>query len=1230
MELNSAQLRFLWIPNQLSKDGRIEKFFGYENGKPLSFYLDQTGFDYKQKDIVLLSSASGRVTDPVTYFPVAGEEVLVMHEMKDPFTIGAVILASLGASIATVATYATVVGWIAILATVAVVGFTIFSAFQKPKTPSYGTFGGTMGSMEESSPTYGWDGVRTIMDVGVPIGVLYGTHKIGGNIINQYVYNDGEKEYLNLLIGLCEGEIESISDIKINDNPYENFSGLTKYERYGTNDQTVVEGFEELHSVTDVGANLLKDAPYTQTTVDSDVEAFEVEVSFPYGLYEITNGGDLLTLEAEFQVSYKSHTGEAWTDLPVRTVSANSRTNVKRKEKVTGLTPDQYDVKVTKISDNSTSFKISDMKFNRLDEIKNDDLAYPNTALLGLKLLATDQLSGITPQVSCIVKGKKIKTYKVMNGDDEVAYDDYYYDPDDDTFKLFEDDTALTWDEETYTTAWSANPVWCLYDLLTNARYGLGEFIDATNIDLDQFVDMAKYCDEKLPKADGSYEKRFQMDCVIDASHGAVDILLQLCATFRAWAFYSQGAIKLKIDKPETPVQLFGMGNIIEGTFQQAWKSVKEVPNVIEVQFLNANQNYEQEIVAVTDETSLATEPMRKKSLRIFTTSMSRALREGRYALNLAKYIHRSISFRASIDAIACQSGDVISVSHDLPAWGSSGRVVSGSISAVVLDKQVTIVGGTSYKIRVKHADDTVEEKTVTNSAGTTATITISGTWTQNPASGDVWSFGETSLLKKDFRIINVKRENNSEIAIECAEYNANVYDDTAPTEGENNLDDPTAGIPSVTDLALTERIVKLTDGTIENVLDVWWNKPDLSNYPINVYDYAKVYISDDGGDTYTYRGLSYGGSFAIDSGIQTGSTYKVVVATVTKTGIEKSLALCPSASISILGKEAPPSNVTGFAVSFASDHLHFTWNHIADVDLAGYEIRELPASGASWGLGTPISVMISENQFDYFSMSVSGNRYFAIKAIDTSGNYSTNATNTNLFFSAIPEINVIEEYDFDLNNGTLSGDAERAMTKDYSTDYYKTALRIGTEETWDEVNTSETWDIPTVTTSGVYITETVDLDGAVDAFVTLAVGVNNTQGGQISVEIAYSDDDDEPVNWTTYANGQYSGRYFRFRVTFSTTDVNYPITIYKLKAIFDVPDVDEYGIAVEIAGTGWTTIEFTKTFLDVKALVVSVVGNPYILEMDQTNLPASFNVKLKDSAGSQQAGYVNWYAKGY
>ena len=101
--------------------------------------------------------------------------------------------------------------------------------------------------------------------------------------------------------------------------------------------------------------------------------------------------------------------------------------------------------------------------------------------------------------------------------------------------------------------------------------------------------------------------------------------------------------------------------------------------------------------------------------------------------------------------------------------------------------------------------------------------------------------------------------------------------------------------------------------------------------------------------------------------------------------------------------------------------------------------------------------------------------------------------------------------------------------------------------------------------------------------------------------------------------------------MTLSTSQGAYGVDVYKFKMLFDVPDKEAQDYNVTVAGTGWTTINLSD-FTDVKTLIVSVRGGAYVAETDESGLPSSFNLRLKDPASgmAQVAGAINYYVKGY
>jgi len=1184
--------------------------FTYSRSKSVREYLEHSGFDYKDKRVIV----TGKRIEDLDSRIEEGDEIVVAPEVKAP--VVAVVSFIISAVWAAAVAHPFLFTFFVLS-----MGYAIYQYMNQPKMPDFNL--GSAG-MDEGSPTYGWDGVQTIQEVGVPVAVVYGEHRVGGNIINQFLWEDGDKHYLNVLLAVCEGEIESIENIELNNNPIDNFEGVAVNKRFGTNYQSMIPNFEDLHNIYPVSANLTQNNPYIYTTVDLDVEAFEIHLRLNNGLYQQnSSSGDIQSWSVTYRVEYKEHSSGTYIDLGETTISAQSRSSVRRVFRKAGLTPGQYDIRITRTSEDSSlqPLKQGDLLLFQIDELKTDDLSYPNTALLGLQLLATDQLSGSMPNITSIVKGRKVSVPDVKNGTDPVAWDDYYWDGAD--YRLLADDTLLSWDGVSFAQRYSANPVWCLRDFIINSRFGLGEFIASENLDHASLLEMSQYCEERVPDGQGGYEKRFRMDVVIDSNNKALDVLIQLCATFNAMPVYSAGGLAFRIDRPTTPTQLFGMGSIVKDSFAQSWKTLKEVPNVIEVQFTDKEKNYQQETIAYIDEELLGSgEPMRKSQIRLFTTRGSYAIRAARYALKVARYINRSVSFKAGIDAVACQAGDVISISHDVPQWGFSGRVQDGSTDVLVkLDRAMFIEDGKSYKIQVRFADDTIEERLITSPTGTHAEVSCEA-FSQDPQGFDVYAIGETNKVKKDFRVVSIQREGKSEVLISALEYNEAVYDDSDIILPQNNYSSLSSEIPAVSNLSLTESLVKKADGTIENAIDVWFDRPAYVDHFVKSYAKAKIYISDDDGLSWRARGETSGTNFRIIGDIVDHQTYKVKVTSLDSLNEESSLATAPESTITIVGKSAPPSDVPSFLVNRNRDMLYFGWTPIPDVDVWGYEIRR----GLDWESAEFITLQQGTHYLTKDVKRGIGQRYW-IKAIDTSGNYSVNAKEAVVTITEIPFRNIIAEYQEQplwagaMNNIEKEGESivitDGVMSGTYTTpvrDFgYVASVYIGI-------------DVIVSTSLG----RRFDSDGVTkfnDSPSYRFTGQETLRAA--GFRIRTSEDNITWKDWEDYQPGDYYCRYFQIELTLYRENIGDEITCSTFQYFGDLPDVDDYGNDTVVSAVDGKQVFFGKTYHEEPSVHIEIRSGSGIYSQFTDKSITGFTVKLYDAQGVTQAGMFDWHSHG-
>jgi ribosomal protein S17 len=222
------------------------------------------------------------------------------------------------------------------------------------------------------------------------------------------------------------------------------------------------------------------------------------------------------------------------------------------------------------------------------------------------------------------------------------------------------------WDGANWVVEYSNNPAWCLLDFLTNKRYGLG--IGDSEIDLETFKEAAIYSDELV---DG--EKRFQLDMVIDAKKSALDIITEMLSTFRGFLFYSDGKLKLKVDRPEAAVQTFEFhddkekDNINEGSFSYSKTSRKERLKEVTVQYTEPDENYERISARFTDESFSA--GAKQTITLIGVNRFSQAGRMARYFQKKSKYCTTQANWSAGIGDIQAEVGDVVLVSHVVPEW---------------------------------------------------------------------------------------------------------------------------------------------------------------------------------------------------------------------------------------------------------------------------------------------------------------------------------------------------------------------------------------------------------------------------------------------------------------------------------------------------------------------------------------------------------------------------------
>jgi len=267
----------------------------------------------------------------------------------------------------------------------------------------------------------------------------------------------------------------------------------------------------------------------------------------------------------------------------------------------------------------------------------------------------------------------------------------------------FRGDESIAEHEINASKVYCNNPAWVFYDILTNKEFGLGEFIEESDIDKYALYQIARYCDELVPDGKGGEEPRFTCNVYLQKEVEAYKVLKDLSSTFRAMMYWVDGQITAVQDRPKEPVYTFTTGNVKDGLFSYTYTGSRARTNQVRVSYNEPLEFYKQTIISVDDVADIAKQGkiIPKDVVAFGCTSESQARRVGKWHLETDTKETEIVTFSTSLNAGFLSPGDIINV-QDKRAEDSivsSGRIISGSTSTSInLDRTVTFPGGKQGK----------------------------------------------------------------------------------------------------------------------------------------------------------------------------------------------------------------------------------------------------------------------------------------------------------------------------------------------------------------------------------------------------------------------------------------------------------------------------------------------------------------------------------------------------
>lgn len=783
---------------------RLIKTIPFEEGKSAASYLTSF-YPLVKPDVDIVASHNGLIVEePQHVLPKAGDSLVlcpVFHgggggDSKNPLkTIASLAVVAVAAwsgqawlsayGMQTIGLSGAVTGYTAAskaiaagitMAVGAIGGLVVNSIFPS----NFSTASASLSDYADTSTTYSWSKDSNPYEEGTTVPALFGKMRVTPALISSYTESDGDEQYLSLLYMIAEGQVDNITDIQVNDTNYNNYDSVSIEKRYGHNEQDVISYFGDTYSDISVYSQLNTDLSWTTaTTMGNSCDGLVVVMVAPTGLWYANDEGSLSTVKVYFEIQSRrqldasADTWDDWESWGTYSMSGSDYSTTRKSIRKDNLTQGKYEIRVAFTQTPPTGSRYgSDIYLDYIQEVYYDDFTYPNTALLAVNALATSQLSGSMPTVTCIADKQTVSVL----GEDKPA----------------------------------SNPAWASWLILTDTITGLG--INENKLSYDEFEEWAEWCDEK-----GIY-----CGLYVDETLTAPNAMAMLEQLGRGRVIKRGDKYGVIVDKPSDPVQMFTVGNIIADTFEETWLSLEDRANSIQVEYWDEEYDYARTTFQVRTDPFLGDDVDIETTVTLTgCTNREIAARHAQYLLNCNKYLLRTVSFEAQIDAIACQPGDVILVQHDVPQWGYGGRVQAFEDNILTLDREIEMpLSSGSYSIMLRHSvDDSIEEHTLTTGEQTTNQVVASGAWAIDPEPGDIYSIGETNIVTKPFRVVSISKSSDLQCKITCLEYYDEIYDD----EGE---------IPEVTQYsALTttanlkgKTTVRKLEGLEKNVLCLTWS----------------------------------------------------------------------------------------------------------------------------------------------------------------------------------------------------------------------------------------------------------------------------------------------------------------------------------------------------------------------------------------------------------------------
>ncbi|EGN7695806.1 host specificity protein J, partial [Escherichia coli] len=614
--------------------------------------------------------------------------------------------------------------------------------------------------------------------------------------------------------GPIEGPVDGLKSVLLNSTPVldsegnTNISGVTVVFRAGEQEQTPPEGFESSGSETVLGTEVKYDTPITRTITSANID----RLRFTFGvqaLVETTSKGDRNPSEVRLLVQIQRNGG--WVTEKDITIKGKTTSQYLASVVVDNLPPRPFNIRMRRMTPDSTTDQLQNKTlWSSYTEIIDVKQCYPNTALVGVQV-DSEQFGSQQVSRNYHLRGRILQVPSNYNPQTRQY--------------------SGIWDG-TFKPAYSNNMAWCLWDMLTHPRYGMGKRLGAADVDKWALYVIGQYCDQSVPDGFGGTEPRITCNAYLTTQRKAWDVLSDFCSAMRCMPVWNGQTLTFVQDRPSDKVWTYNRSNVVmpdDGApFRYSFSALKDRHNAVEVNWIDPNNGWETATELVEDTQAIARYGRNVTKMDAFgCTSRGQAHRAGLWLIKTELLETQTVDFSVGAEGLRHVPGDVIEIcDDDYAGISTGGRVlaVNSQTRTLTLDREITLPSsGTTLISLVDGSGNpvSVEVQSVTDGLKVKVNRVPDGV-----AEYSVWGLKLPTLRQRLFRCVSIRENDDGTYAITAVQH---VPEKEAIVDNGAHFDGDQSGtVNGVTPPAVQHLTAEVTADSGEYQVLARWDTPKV------------------------------------------------------------------------------------------------------------------------------------------------------------------------------------------------------------------------------------------------------------------------------------------------------------------------------------------------------------------------------------------------------------------